>query len=178
MHLKRLLKEQILAEGPGINSDKAVSTAMIKGRWGLWVSLWTVAVFLAGCASRSVAHYTAPRMTGRILDEVSGEPLSDVRVRRLPSESNAQLASAGHGGERLLDAGSEVRTGNDGRFLLESVRTLGFLWSYGWYSVTVSFERSGYQTLVRSYTLTDSTNTPSGEPLVQTGDVLLSKVPK
>lgn len=130
----------------------------------------------AGCAMvGGTADYVSPRITGRVLDEPSRAPLKDVQVRRLLSEDKT---SEGHGGARLLDSASEVRTGADGRFVMESVRAFQVIGSYGWYSVTLAFQKSGYLTATKSYTLTEATNTPSGEPLVNTGDVLLPRIGK
>ena len=80
------------------------------------------------------------------------------------------------GGSHLIQNASAVRTGADGLFVMPSMRALGPLGGAGWSSVSVAFELHGYETLTRSYTLANSTNAPSGEPVVGAGDVGLVKV--
>jgi hypothetical protein len=70
-----------------------------------------------------------------------------------------------------------VLTDVDGGFALESERALTFLWQVRWYSVTLSFTHPGYEPLARTFSITSSTNTPAGEPLVEAGDVLLKPLP-
>jgi 5-hydroxyisourate hydrolase-like protein (transthyretin family) len=139
------------------------------------IALMLLAGAVVSCSSHPLSgQYVSPRLTGRVLDMEDGRPLKGVRVRRLTPEENSQTLDQ-HGGNRLQETASETRTGGDGRFVMESVRTLNLIGTYGWYSVTLAFEQSGYQRIARSYSLTDSTNTPSGEPLVDTGDVRLPK---
>jgi hypothetical protein len=128
-----------------------------------------------GCKSVSPSRYVAPRVTGRVLEMDSHQPIKDVKVRRVSAEDNARPMDAPHGGG-VLEQASAVRTAADGTFVLKSMRTLSVLDQSGWYSVTLAFERAGYESVMRTYTLVNSTNTPSGEPLVQTGDVLLPRL--
>jgi hypothetical protein len=103
------------------------------------------------------------------------QPLSNVQIRRVTSDSERRPTQAPTGGQ-LLENSYAVRTGPDGTFDLASMRSLDLFRDYGWYSVTLDFEKPGYQAVVRSYTLSTSTNAPSGEPLVQAGDILLPKM--
>jgi hypothetical protein len=112
----------------------------------------------SGCSSVSPSKYDAPRVVGRVLDRQTHAPIKNVQVRRVD----------------LMQQDYIVRTGADGAFVLRSERYLSVLGGHGWYSVTLSFERDGYTSAVQTYTLTNSTNLASGEPLVQAGDVLLS----
>jgi hypothetical protein len=70
-----------------------------------------------------------------------------------------------------------IHTAQDGRFMLVSERILGALGASGWYSITLTFELNGYETLTKSYTLANSTNSASGEPRVDAGDVPLVRLP-
>jgi hypothetical protein len=131
----------------------------------------------AGCKSGSASQYVSPRVTGRVLEMESGQPLKNVQVRRVLGDANARSPDAPSGGQLLEQKSGTVRTGADGRFEMASSRTLSVLGS-GWYSVTLSFQRTGFQSVIRTYTLANSTNSPSGEPVVQTGDVLLPRMEK
>jgi hypothetical protein len=134
--------------------------------------LWAAAFLLAGCSTMSPSHYVSPRVIGRVLDMESYQPVEGVRVRRVSDDRSAQPMDAPNGA-RLLEQSSAVRTGADGRFAVNSLRTLAVFGERGWYSVTLNFEHAGYQSVTRTYTLANSTNAPSGEPLVWAGDVLL-----
>jgi len=142
------------------------------GAAGMMAAAWMGV--LGGCSSVSPSHYVFPRVTGRVLDMESRQPIKDAQVRRVTGDGNARPSSESGGG-RLVESASAVRTGADGAFVLKSGRIFGPLGSSGWYSVTLAFDRSGYQTVVRSYTLADSTNAPSGEPKVEAGEILLQR---
>ncbi len=66
-----------------------------------------------------------------------------------------------------------VFTGENGTFVVDSVRNLVVFRKTGWYSVGLSFERTGYEQLVTNYTSVNATNTVKGEPVVNAGDILL-----
>ena len=147
-------------------------------RWlvhGLFLAGW--AGILSGCSSDSASRYVSPRITGRVLDIESRQPINNVEVRRLASDENPRPTNVPAGGQ-LLDRPSGVHTGADGRFVVNSLRIFSPIGVTGWYSVTLAFTRGGYQSVLQTYTLTDSTNTPSGEPSIDAGEVLLSKKAK
>jgi len=129
---------------------------------------------LLSCSSFSPSQYVSPRINGRVVDMETGQPMKDVQVRRLHGDDKARPQDAAGG--RLVETADAVRTGKDGRFTVPSVRTLGPLGGPGWYSVSLNFVRSGYQSVVRSYTLSGSTNTTTGEPVIQAGDVSLPRL--
>jgi hypothetical protein len=140
------------------------------------LALSAAACTLAGCASVSPSQYVSPRVAGRVLDLETRQPIKDAQVRRVSEEANTARDTASGG--RLLEQASAVRTGVDGRFMMKSVRTLALFGNVGWYSVTLAFERAGYESVARTYTLANSTNAPSGEPIVQAGDILLPQLAK
>ena len=139
------------------------------------LALSVVACIVAGCAAVSPSQYVSPRVIGRVLDSETRQPIQDAQVRRVSAEGTTRTMDAPSGGH-LLEQASAVRTGADGRFIMKSVRTLAVFGNFGWYSVTLAFERAGYESVARTYTLANSTNAPSGEPIVQTGDVLLPQL--
>ena len=112
---------------------------------------------------------------GRVLDEQTRQPLKNVQVRRV---SDTTPAMAPPKGGEMLKQTPAVFTGADGGFVLKSVRDLAFIQRLQWYSVSVSFAHRGYEQLMATYPLSSATNTPSGEPVVPTGDVLLKPLAK
>lgn len=153
---------------------KGVSRSLSLPVW-TWLAGTALALAVAGCSTVSPSQYVSPRVVGRVIDAENRQPIANVEIRRLLSDANPRRGETPHGAPLLQSSGS-VRTGKTGEFVMKSVRNFGPLGSSGWYSITLAFEHSGYQTLVRSYTLGSSTNTVAGEPLVETGDVLLTKI--
>jgi hypothetical protein len=142
-----------------------------------WLAALAVAWAMAGCSSGSPSRFVAPRMTGRTLDAQTHQPIAGVRVRRgeaAPSSKTGDLPRASD----VVEKGAVERTDRDGRFVLGSVRELSVFRRFGWYSVDLSFEHANYQRLTTNYTLASSTNTPAGEPVVHTGDILLQPNPR
>jgi hypothetical protein len=134
------------------------------------------AFILAGCASVSPLQYDSPRVIGQVLDMETGRPIRYVKVRRLLS-ADAKSLDAPHaaGG---MNQDTVVRTGADGKFSVKSRRSLSLPGQMGGYSISLAFERDGYLSVTRTYTLKDATEAPSGEPIVHAGAVLLPKAAK
>ena len=135
------------------------------------------ALAMAGCKSATPSHYTSPRITGRVVDARTQQPIADVQVRRLVPNQEPDVAQVIKGGERL-DQSPAVRTGRDGTFVLVSEKNLALFQKLGWYSVTLTLAHPNYERLTTEYTLLNATNTPTGEPLVQAGDIRLQPKPK
>jgi hypothetical protein len=93
-------------------------------------------------------------------------------VQRLTPDQDAGADEAMKGGQLIAQAPA-VRTGSNGKFILESERDLALFRNVSWYSVSLAFDHSGYERFVTNYTLIDATITPGGEPLVKAGDILL-----
>lgn len=134
-----------------------------------------LAISVGGAGCHSPSQYSSPRVTGRVLDEQTRQPLKNVQVRRVSDTTPAMAPPKG--GEMLTQAPA-VFTSADGGFVLKSVRDLAFIQRLQWYSVSVSFAHRGYEQLMVTYPLSSATNTPSGEPVVPTGDVLLKPLAK
>lgn len=129
---------------------------------------------LAGCQSSPVlnSQYISPRVTGRVLDAVTSQPIRNVSIRRLVSDQNPAPSASAKGGQSL-ERVPTLRTGADGRFDLSSERDLTLFRQAGWYAVTVAFTRAGYERLTTNYTLASAVVAPSGEPVVNAGNILL-----
>ena len=67
-----------------------------------------------------------------------------------------------------------VRTGADGRFVLDGEKDFALFRHPGWYSVTVSFELDGYAPFQTNFTIADLSRYASdGAPVVDAGLILL-----
>jgi hypothetical protein len=104
------------------------------------------------------------------VDEETQRPIKGVQVRRT-SDAPRQMDPP-KGGERMMQDPT-VFTGDDGTFTLQSQRDLSFLRRLEWFSVSLSFNHPDYDPLKKTFSSTSSTNQSPGEPLLQTGDVLL-----
>jgi len=78
----------------------------------------------------------------------------------------------------LLDINRAARTDIEGKFILDSERDLGLFQNGAWYSVTISFERDGYERFQTNYTPINVHISADGEPQVVTGDILLRPILK
>jgi len=150
--------------------------SMTKRRAGcLWVVLGLAVSIVGGAGCHAPSQFSSPRITGRVLDEETRQPLKNVQVRRVSDTTPAMAPPKG--GEMLKQAPA-VFTDPEGGFVLKSVRDLAFIQRVQWYSVSVSFAHRGYEQLLITYPLSSATNTPSGEPIVSAGDVLLKSLAK
>lgn len=151
------------------------------GALDLWrfSALGMAVMVLAGCQSSPVlnSQYISPRVTGRVLDAATGQPIRNVRIRRL-SPGQSLAANPPAVGDEALEKSLALRTGPNGAFDLDSERALTIIRRDSWYSVTVAFTRTGYEQLVTNYTLANAVVAPSGEPVVNAGNILLQPVSK
>jgi hypothetical protein len=127
-----------------------------------------VTMACSGCHSPS--QYTSPRVTGRVLDEETKRPIKGVQVRRT---SDAPRPMEPPKGSEIMMQEPSVFTRDDGTFTLQSQRDLSFLRQLEWFSVSLSFNHPDYVPLKKTFSSTSVTNKSPGEPLVETGDVLL-----
>ena len=134
-----------------------------------------LALLLAGCASRPWGPYASPRVAGLVVAADTGKPIARVEVSRRAYESDGSLQPP-KGGELLMRPAPAL-TGPDGRFVLASERVLTIFRGAGWNQVQLTFSRAGYLRLQTNFSLTIATNSPSGEPLVDIGQVALVPQP-
>lgn len=136
------------------------------------LALALVTLALAGCKSASPSQYISPRITGRVLDARTQQPIEGVQVWRLtPPDPNVDPALKG--GQVMQQQAAAVRTRSDGTFVLVSERNLAVFRRLGWYSVSLTLAHPSYERLTTEFTLANATNTASGEPLVRAGDIQL-----
>ena len=130
-------------------------------------------VALASCKSGGVVHYTAPEVTGRVLAADTHQPLAGVHILRGDPGDNFEPFGPPKGGQQIIQP-TQVMTGADGRFLLESKSVFAVFRSAGWWSAPVTYQHAGYESFFTNYTSASVTrHTAAGAPVVDAGDVLL-----
>jgi hypothetical protein len=140
----------------------------------LWLLLSAVA--LAGCKSVSVSNYISPRVTGRVIAADTGQPIPNVKVKRVNPAADQDFDDPAKGGQKMQSAGG-VRTDQQGKFMLDAERDLTLFQQQVWFSVMVSFQRDGYLTLRTNFTAASATtNASDGAPVINAGDILLHSV--
>src|SRR6185436_8260330 len=118
---------------------------------------------LVGCQSGSPSRYISPRVEGKVLNELTREPIHGVTVRRLDPDAVSANGEIPRGGQTMEQA-TGVRTRNDGSFALASERDLELFRRSSWYSVTINFEHAGYLSFATNYSSANAVTTASGEP--------------
>jgi hypothetical protein len=142
------------------------------------LALCLAALALAGCQAMPFSRLLSPRVTGRVLAADTGAPLAGVTVTGGKHAEGFKGVVPPKGAE-LLTAKAPVRTGPDGRFALETERVLTPFRGAGWFSVQLAFERAGYERFRTNYpSISLSTNSPNGEPLLDAGNILLHPAPR
>lgn len=137
------------------------------------LALLLLTVALAGCSSIGFSYYSSPRVTGRVLAADTRQPLPEATVKRVVAYPTAGEATAPKGSQLLMRLEGE-RTDADGRFVIEAVKVVTLFRRGGWHSVTVAFERTGYESFQTNYSVADFQERSSeGVPLVVVGDILL-----
>jgi hypothetical protein len=164
-------REDCHPHGAGPRVQPAKKESVNKG-----IALGLLAMVLAGCQAGKFTYYISPQVTGRVLAAGTQQPLANATVRRVVPGPYAGADTQSKGGQLQMEPAG-VRTDTAGRFVLDAERDLAMLHLFrrgDWYSVTVSFERSGYGSFQTNYSGTGLTEgSAAGVPLVNAGDILL-----
>jgi len=135
------------------------------------------ALAATGCKSHSPSHYVSPRVIGRVLDEQSRQPIAGVCVRRVVPNYNSGTLETVKGDEALQRRGPAVSDTN-GRFALDSQKSVALFGDSAWFSIEVSFAHPAYTPVVTNYTPRMATNSPGSEPIIFAGDIFMTQKPK
>jgi hypothetical protein len=141
--------------------------------WPALVAAAAAAFLLLGCKTHSPSQYVSPRVEGRVIDSNTHQPIAGVQVRRVTPQDEVPPMDPVKGAQ-LMQKAPGVHTGEDGAFALDSVRAVALFRKLNWFSVGVAFEHPGYVPLTSHFSYNNATNTPTGEPVVHTGDIQLS----
>jgi hypothetical protein len=148
----------------------------VRGRWqAFWPAGALLAAALAGggCQSWTPSPYISPRVEGRVVDADSQRPLARVKIKRVWERSSYDTGEARKGAQ-TLERSTAILTDPEGRFVVDSERDLVLLRRTTWFTITLAFERDGYERLTVTYSTANvSTNSPGTEPVVEAGDVRL-----
>jgi hypothetical protein len=166
-----------LGEAPRIQAvsqfepENPCSSVFIRG----CLSVALLCLFVAaGCKSWTPSPCISPRIEGRVVDADTHQPLAKVKITVNPG---AKLDTGeSPRGAQSISRERAIATDRDGKFVLDSEHDLVLLRRVTWYSVTLAFDRDGYDRLLKNFTLADvGTNSPTREPLIQTGDIPLQR---
>ncbi len=130
-------------------------------------------VLLLGCKSHPLGPYISPRVEGEVVEADSAVPLSGVKVIRGNPVHDA-LSGSPKGGQLLMTP-APAETGRDGRFSLPSERVLSVVRGAGWNEVQLTFIKAGYERFQTYISLSQSTNSERGEPVVWVGRTSLRR---
>jgi hypothetical protein len=112
-------------------------------------------------------------VTGCVRAADSRQPIARVTIKRIDPNASQDYEAPAKGGQRM-ESNHGTWTDAQGKFVLDAERDLTFLRQQVWYSVTVSFEHEGYQTLRTNFSVSNiASNAPDGTPVVNAGDILL-----
>ena len=167
----------IRRNSPGSRGNLPCSAGTSRGQFRRVARVWFPVLIcslisLAGCKSHSPSHYVSPRVIGRVLDETTHQPIKDVRVKRVVPDYEAGTLDQVRGGEMLARMQSP-RSAADGDFVLDSQKAVALFSDLAWFTVEISFTRSGYETFITNYTPASAVFSPDGEPVIQAGDIFL-----
>jgi hypothetical protein len=132
-----------------------------------------LALFLSGCKGWSLSQCVSPRVTGRVLDSETRQPLERVEVHRV-IQSRPSNNTPPKGGQELQNAPRIVLTSADGSFKLDAIYSVAAFQVYSWSSVDVQVRYAGYLTLTTNFAAAVVTDS-GGEPCVNAGDILLQR---
>lgn len=157
------------------NMITQILAARIKGQGTVYrlLALLLLAVTLAGCSSIGFSYYSSPRVAGQVFAADTRQPLANVIVKRVVSSPTAGEATPPKGGQLLMRSDG-VRTDPHGRFVVEAVKVVTLFRRGSWHSVTLSFERAGYESYQTNYSTANfKERSDEGVPLVKAGDIWL-----
>ena len=145
-------------------------------RAGLVGTLALLALTWAGCQDLALPHqaWTQPRITGRVLDEATRQPVAGAKVTRVRPPSNDGFSDDTKGGPQMVNRPVFAVTEADGRFQLAGERTAQlFLETFPDFAVTLRVSVSGYATFQEQFTNVIFAGPQTNEPLVNAGDIRL-----
>lgn len=141
------------------------------------LALLGLACLASGCGTVSGPgiHCTAPRLTGRVVDQATDAPIAWARVAREPRRVRGPLGELPKGAEDQLARSTWVRTGRDGRFDLPATEVaLLFGLGDGMPNLRLVVEHADYRRLDTNLNVS-ALRLDAGPPTVDTGTIRLER---
>jgi hypothetical protein len=142
-----------------------------------WISLGWLLLGVSGCTSvrGPGVEFSAPRVTGRVVAEATGQPLRGVRVGRELSAWKAPLGGLWKGAEELRLLQRETRTTAGGEFKLPAERVAFLLgWGEAGFDLRLRVRAVGYQPWQTNYPVKALAPAASPvEPWLDAGEIRL-----
>jgi hypothetical protein len=132
-------------------------------------------LLLTGCRGWSLSQCVSPRVTGRVLDSETLQPLMGAEVQRVAARPRQSGNAPPKGAQLMQDAPRIVLTSVDGSFTLDPIYSVAAFRVLSWSSVDVQFRRAGYLTLTTNLISSADSSDSGGEPYVKAGDILLHR---
>ena len=140
-------------------------------RWlAVGIAVISLPVFW-GC--HSVSHYVSPQVVGRVLDAKTLQPIAGVKVQRVVPDYEAGTMEQVKGSE-MLEMTSPPESEADGTFVLPSQKSVALFRDVAWFTVELSLTHRYYEKYLTNYTPRSATNTLQGEPVIYTGEILMT----
>jgi hypothetical protein len=128
---------------------------------------------LAGCHSVGLFDSTTPRLTGRVLNADTGQPLSGVKIVRLLPGQSPNTGSPPYGAQLLLQ-GRPVLSAADGSFAVSGTKYMTFLKPPGQWSARLMLQATHNDMQVTNFTAADAAvNSATNPRVMNVGDVRL-----
>jgi len=160
-----------LEKGKGNPSIRPAAAEGVFTTYVLFGSL-ALALLLTGCKGWSISQCVSPRVTGRVLDSETRQPLERVEVQRVVARPRSNNTPP-KGGQQIQDAPRIVLTSANGSFMLNAEYSVAAFQVLGWSSVDVQFRRTGYLTLTTNLMSSVVSTNSNGEFYLNAGDILL-----
>ena len=132
-------------------------------------------LLLTGCQGWSLSQCVSPRITGRVVDSETRQPMENVEVQRGVTRTRQAGNAPPKGAQLMQDAPRIVLTSTDGSFTLEPIYSVAAFRVLSWSTVDVQFSCSGYLALTTNFTPAVASFSPDGAPLVNAGVILLHR---
>jgi len=142
---------------------------------GIAVAFLALVLVLTGCRGWSVSQCVSPRVTGRVVDSETHQPLERVEVQRATTRLRQAGNSPPKGAQLMQDAPRIVLTSADGSFTLDAVYSVAAFRILSWSSVDVQFRCPGYLALTTNFSPSTASFSPDGAPSVNAGVILLHR---
>lgn len=133
---------------------------------------------MTGCDSLRGPHqqYTAPAVTGRVVEAGTGQPIAGARVERLLGSQRTSDPTPRHGGSQMMNPPPTL-TEEDGRFSIPAERGAYLVAEHSmFFAFTLLVQHPRHLTCRKDVDLLKTKPVQTGKgPLVDVGDIALPR---